>query len=472
MRQDGYPGRGGGLRAGARAPAGSHEGGLHGSRRHLLAGMAGLVAGAASTGVEAAPQSPAPRAPAIPRPDTGLDVSDALVRALARSRGGTLRLEPGRYLVSGVVLPPGTHLAGVPGATRLVAAGPGPMLIAEAGGPVWLEGLDLDGAGQTLQGETGLLLARGIAHLTLLDCALGGTPGTALRLERCGGRVEACRIERADTAIMAQDSSGLAILGNTVRDCANNGILVHRSAKGQDGTLVSGNRIERVGAAGGGLGWLGNGINVFQAAGVSVTNNVIRDCAFSFVRANAADAVLVLGNQCQGAGETGLYSEFGFEGAVLAHNQVWDAANGISVVNADKGGRLAAVTGNLVRRCRRRPVLEGEGLGYGYGLSVEADAAVTGNVVEDCETAGLTLGYGAYLRDIACTGNVVRGSPVGIEVTVAEAERGALVAMNVLSGCTAGAVVGMAWERVATADLVRQGADAPAGIVVTGNMVR
>ena len=66
---------------------------------------------------------------------------------------------------------------------------------------------------------------------------------------------------------------------------------MHRSEKGYDGTLVVHNRVESVRADGGGLGWNGNGINVYRAGHVVVAQNVIRDCAFSFIRANSGDAV-------------------------------------------------------------------------------------------------------------------------------------------------------------------------------------
>ena len=44
-----------------------------------------------------------------------------------------------------------------------------------------------------------------------------------------------------------------------------------------------------------------------------------------------------------------IYSEFGFEGAVIADNVVDGAGNGISVTNFNEGGRLASVRGNIVR---------------------------------------------------------------------------------------------------------------------------
>jgi len=42
--------------------------------------------------------------------------------------------------------------------------------------------------------------------------------------------------------------------------------------------------------------------------------------------------------------------------------------------------------------------------------------------------AGIVLGYGRYLRDVAATGNVVRRSGIGIAVSVAEGAGPALIA--------------------------------------------
>src|SRR5205814_1615437 len=84
-----------------------------------------------------------------------------------------------------------------------------------------------------------------------------------------------------------------------------------------------------------------------------------------------------------------LYAEFGFEGALIASNTVDGAAIGISVTNFNEGGRLAVVQGNLVRNLLpRRPGGTDPGDGAGIGIYVEADSAVSGNVVENAPTAG------------------------------------------------------------------------------------
>ena len=204
---------------------------------------------------------------------------------------------------------------------------------------------------------------------------------------------------------------------------------------------VANNRIARIRADGGGTGENGNGINVFRAGGVLVTGNRITDCAYSAVRGNAASDIQMIANACARLGEVALYAEFGFTGALIANNLVDTAATGISVTNFNDGGRLAIVQGNLVRNLFRREQ-EPEDK-RGEGITVEADTAVTGNVIENAPTAGLVIGWGTYVRQVVATGNLIRSARVGILVS-AEAGAGAcLLANNMISGAADGGIRAM-----------------------------
>jgi hypothetical protein len=99
----------------------------------------------------------------------------------------------------------------------------------------------------------------------------------------------------------------------------NNGIQISRSTPGHDGTMVLDNRID---ATNNRLGTVGNAINAFRAGDVIVRGNVIRQCAFSGVRGNAASNIQIVGNTVHRAGECALYSEYAFEGSVIEQNQV------------------------------------------------------------------------------------------------------------------------------------------------------
>ena len=87
--------------------------------------------------------------------------------------------------------------------------------------------------------------------------------------------------------------------------------------------------------------------------------------------------------------------------------------------NFNEGGRLAVVQGNLIRNLKaKRPIGTAPDDAGGVGIAVEADASVTGNVIENAPVAGIMVGWGAYMRDVSVTGNVVRDSPLGVAVSV------------------------------------------------------
>ena len=102
-----------------------------------------------------------------------------------------------------------------------------------------------------------------------------------------------------------------------------------------------------------------------------------------------------MGNTATDLGEVAIYSEFAFQGAVIANNMVDGAALGIVACNFNEGGRLAVVQGNMIRNLKsRRPVESGADDIAGTGIAVEADASVTGNVIEAAPGAGINVGWG------------------------------------------------------------------------------
>jgi uncharacterized secreted repeat protein (TIGR03808 family) len=103
---------------------------------------------------------------------------------------------------------------------------------------------------------------------------------------------------------------------------------------------------------------------------------------------------------------------------------------------------------------------------------VEADTSVTGNTIENAPAVGIMAGYGQYLRDVAVTGNVVRGSDVGVAVSVSAGAGNVLIANNLIADYRRGAVIGVDRKRIVTGDLVKGGADKYANLTVSGNRVR
>jgi uncharacterized secreted repeat protein (TIGR03808 family) len=409
------------------------------------------------------------------RPGSGDDQGAALNRliASAAANGQPVFLPPGRYVVSDLVLPEGARLIGVPGQSRLLYGGDGSFMRAENADRVALEGLVIDGQNRWLGPEApGSLTARNVRKIDISDCDFGGSRGHSIMLEGCGGRLNANRIAgAAEAAVYAVQSRGLRVADNDIADCANGGIWVHRWQPGEDNSIVTGNRVERIGSGHGGTGQWGNGINVFRADNVTIANNHISDCAFSAIRSNSGSNVQIVGNQCLRSGETALYSEFAFEGAVVASNLIDGGANGISIANFNEGGRLTTVANNVVRNIVANDPYPPIGPGFGWGIAVEADTAVTGNTIERVSKWGMLLGWGPFLRNVSVTGNIVRDVPVGVAVSVVEEARQALISGNVIEGAPGGAVVGFRWGEPATADLTREEAGRHAHLTIERNMV-
>jgi uncharacterized secreted repeat protein (TIGR03808 family) len=178
----------------------------------------------------------------------------------------------------------------------------------------------------------------------------------------------------------------------------------------------------------------------------------ISDCAFTAVRANSGSNILISNNQCRRSGETAIYVEFEFVGAVVSGNVIDGAANGISIANFDQGGRLASVTGNVIRNLTLKGPYKHE-VGFGIGIAAEADTLVSGNVIEDAPRWGLQIGWGPYLRNVVVNGNVVRKSPVGCAVSVAEGAGSAVITDNIFQEMGKGAVMGFEWEKQVSDEL-------------------
>ncbi|WP_137389986.1 TIGR03808 family TAT-translocated repetitive protein [Rhodoligotrophos defluvii] len=430
-----------------------------------LAGLA-LPASAAGAGNREA-VGPVMDASALDlKPDSPDDQSAVMQAAIdkASDRNAVLMLPAGRYRVAGLKVTRPVSIVCTPGGARLERNGNGPVLTL-SGKSIYLRNLTLDGGDAASQDP--VLRAEAVTDLCLDRLTVTRSRGGGISLLRCAGTVSECAItEVAETALFALDSTGLEIFRNTISAIGNNGIQVWRSTVGEDGTKVSENRISAVRADNGGSGQNGNGINIFRAGSVSVSGNRITDCAFSAVRVNAGSNAQIIGNSCERLGEVALYAEFGFQGAVISNNLVDNAALGVSITNFNHDGRLAVCSGNLIRNLFTRT----EGESRGVGIAIEADAAITGNVIEKAPRAGIMVGWGRYQRNVAVTGNMVRDALWGIAASVAPGAGRVLIAQNLLADCSEAAIIGHQNGRGVTADLAKAAAaDVPVNLTVSGN---
>ena len=379
-------------------------------------------------------------------------------------------LPAGDYMIGNITLPSKVRLAGVKGATRLIFVGGDFFLATKSSKLIELDGITIVGGLMPLvAGVQALLDIRNGADVSISNVEITGSSRHGLYLENCSGMVENCTINNAvEAALYSVGAKEMRIAGNIISDCSNGGIWVHRFETGDDATQVLNNRVSRIASTNGGTGQWGNGINVYQANNVIIANNTISDCAFSAVRANSASNVQILGNQCLNSGETGIYAEFKFEGAVINGNVVDGAANGISVVNFNEGGRLATVQGNVVRNLKTDGPYPAEIAGFGYGIAIEADTTATGNTIENTPKAGFLVGWGEFMRNIVITGNVVRKAATGVQISVVEGSGKAVITDNIFDAIEGSAIGGFRWADQVTGDLAK-GGDVPKNMVIERN---
>jgi uncharacterized secreted repeat protein (TIGR03808 family) len=452
------------------------------NRRHLIGASAAGVAGVLSLSPDAARATPLISALGRDathygvRPGSPDDQTSVLQRAIdeAALAQVPLALPPGVYRTGMLRLRSGTQLVGVRGATKLIFHGGASMLSGEGAGGVGLTGITLDGNGIPLPARRGLVHCLDGRDIRVTDCEITGSGGSGIWFENVSGDVNGNIITRlAATAIVSFDAQSLSVSRNTIQAAHDNGIEILRNVIGDDGTLVADNRIEDIKAGPGGSGQYGNAINAYRAGNVIVRGNRIRNCDYSAVRGNSASNIQITGNSISDVGEVALYSEFSFEGAVIANNTVDGAALGVSVCNFNEGGRLAVVQGNIIRNLRpKRPIGTAPDDDAGIGIYVEADTSVSGNVIENAPSFGIVAGWGKYLRDVAISGNIIRNAFVGIGVSVVPGAGMTLVNNNMISGAQGGAVVGLDHARPVTPDLSAEGAQRFTQVVIGTNAVR
>ncbi|MCP5082157.1 MAG: TIGR03808 family TAT-translocated repetitive protein [Alphaproteobacteria bacterium] len=445
------------------------------TRRSFMAGSAGIGAGLAVLASSGAHAKSASRTalvasdfgakPGRSKPQTGA-LQKAITAAIKQKR--TLFLPGGTYFTNTLSIRGTLHVMGVPGQTQIVAAGGKSLLLVEDTKTVALDGLTFDGNFAAPLGETlgGLVECRGTSALRIERCSFLRSRRSGLSLKGCGGSVTGSTFaENRNAGLFSIDSTGMTITGNLVEKCENNGILIWQSKKRRDGSIVAQNRIRNIGAKDGGSGQNGNGINIYRAAHVTVSDNVISACKFSAVRCNSGDNVQITGNNCSDLHEVALYVEFAFQGAVVSNNIVDTAAIGIAITNLNEGGRLAVCSGNLIRNITRKRFNDG----WGVGIGADGDTALTGNVVENAARSGIALGWGQYLQNAVATGNMIKDCPIGVEATTTKGAGRAMISNNIISGAKKGAIFGMHWNKPVTGDLAKPGVPQPDNLTVSGN---
>jgi uncharacterized secreted repeat protein (TIGR03808 family) len=391
-------------------------------------------------------------------PDTAEDQTRNLMAAMvaARDKGLPLSLPPGRYRVQNLEIFGNVVIEGAPGRTVLVGAADAPIAKITGFSGIVLRHLTFQAEGA---GTAPMLAIAGGADTEIESCSFGPGGHLGIGLEASSARITHCNFSTLDdAAIHAQNSLGILASGNRIDGCGNAGIRIWRYESGPDGSILTNNRISNIDWRGGGNGQTGNGINVFQADEVIIANNHLAHCAFTAVRLNATKNTQVIGNTCLASGEVAIFSEFGFSGSIIANNIIDGAAQGISMTNFNEGGQLAVCSGNIVRNIAPKSLVNPDTVPI--GIAAEADAAVTGNVVQNVPGIGILAGYGPYLRNVLVSDNVISEVELGIGVSVAPEAGDVRIGANLISA-KQHAIAGLAWSEIVEADLQANSARFP-----------
>ncbi|MDZ7824240.1 MAG: TIGR03808 family TAT-translocated repetitive protein [Ahrensia sp.] len=380
-------------------------------------------------------------------------------------------LPSGTFVVSNLTLPDGCDLRGTGAKTILRSSGNGPAISARDAFSVSLSALTVYAGRLNASVEnTGAVDFRNVAAVDLTDIRILNSSSDGLYVERCGGTISGCSIQKAARfGIFAVESAGLTVADNTVSGCANGGIIVQRWSPAADGTRVLRNKIKTIGAGRGGTGQWGNGINVFQAHGVMVDKNAISGCAFSAIRMNSAHDTMITNNRCTDSGETAIYAEFAYRNVIITNNEIDGAANGISATNLNDGGRGALIQFNKIKNLTAPGPYKPEAPFFGHGISVEADGIVTDNIIENANGYGINIGWGPYLDNVDVARNLIVDAEIGIGVSVAEGAGRARITDNKIRARN-GSIRTHQWDKIGMDDLITTSARLPRNILLERNL--
>lgn len=262
---------------------------------------------------------------------------------------------------------------------------------------VVFDGLRLDGAGIALTND-------GSGIIRILGASTTVMP-----------EVVRCDITNGKHGVVVATGAGAFVHHNFIHDLTGNGVFVQTTGA----TLVDNNDIRRVGQNGVSVrpvlspvalafvqaavtnnnitdirddwalnGPYGNGIVMYYAAGVAVTGNVIRRCAFSFIRGNRSAYLTVTANTGNtNSDDSGIQIEFGCTYVTVTANTLDNVAeSGICMTNIEDGSVGQVCNDNIIRNFGVIP-----GTSPCAGILLQIGQA-SGNHIDGMGAAGATYG--------------------------------------------------------------------------------
>ncbi|MGL1922091.1 MAG: TIGR03808 family TAT-translocated repetitive protein [Hyphomicrobiales bacterium] len=388
--------------------------------------------------------------------NSSTDQSSAFQAAVyaASAKQLPLFVPAGSYIIADINLPKNTHIIGVNAQTTFIQTHDLPIFYINQADHINIEYINFEG-NLIANEQSQIISINNSKNFTIQHCRLFNGNGNGIEMQACNGQISNSQFHNiAQAAIFSRDGKNLKIIGNEIFDIGNNAILIWQQNKAEDGTIISQNHIHGINSFAGGSGQNGNGVNIFRANNVIVTDNRFDDCFYSAVRVNAGDNCQIINNNCTDIGEVALYAEFGFNGVIINNNLVDSAGAGISITNLNQDGHLAICKGNLLRNLTITPRPTQPNDPRNYGISAEGDALIEGNLVENASNFGIGGGYGEFQRNISVVNNMLKDCVYGIVTSVANNAGKMTISNNSINNAERGAIVGFAWDDPATDDLI------------------
>ncbi|MCC0806428.1 TIGR03808 family TAT-translocated repetitive protein [Methylobacterium sp. W2] len=408
----------------------------------------------------------------------GTDTLQAAINQAIASQK-PLYIGPGSYSVTSLRIDDKIKIFAMKGSVTINSSGANCFYITVQSGvsgarisDVTIEGLVLDGENKPFAtgiARPGLIRCVNADRLMIKDCFISRSDRAGVDLIQSAGTISGNEFYGCRTSIYSNKSLGLDISENYIRDSKDNGIVIWRADQAFDGTSIGGNRIYGVQNDTGGSGEFGNGVFVYQSNSVTSFSNVISGCNYSALRYSQSSNAIISSNQISSTRETAIFVEAPddnaapYEGIVVSSNAIFDAGDGIKIVNPNLGSRRSTISSNVLKNISQKtfvqwaspsrdPATQYTVTTPGNGITVSSDAVVHANTIESCGFAGIALtiagtynattGVGRDQNTIAVlvNDNIVKNCPVGVGYSDDDPRGYAEVSENMIVGASNAAI--------------------------------
>lgn len=385
----------------------------------------------------------------------------------ARSQGRPLFFQPGIY-DSGTTTVLAANGSGrplqvraIPGSVTFRFNGVNIFLRVEGQTEVRFDGVVFDGQNRPLTDYVSsrpalIAVSAAARNVAFENCEIVNSPGIGLYVNAFSEvLVRACTVGSHSIGIWSENGK-INVRDSSIVNLTNNGIAIWRDSITGDSSTICNNMINNVDTQAGGTGQNGNGVSVYRAVGVNITDNKIFNTKYSAIRCNGGALFNICNNNIYNAREVAIYAEvpgagIDLTGAVISGNSLDTVGNGIAVANSGQFGdgvaRSVVVEGNRISNVLDNPIPDA---GYfppttiGVGIKVEQDCVESGNLIDGSARVGILAGVNTGARDLVVTGNLVRNAPIGIGVSndaVTASGRSVVVSGNIVRAASIGGVV-------------------------------